>query len=91
MRSPTLLETLTAYCIDGTSIAKIARKYGRPKSAIAARLKAIHNATGVPPQQLRRLSGHLAKAEDQLSDSRASRIYRRRLTDDLPDDEESQE
>jgi len=75
-------KTLTVfrlYCIEAMSAAQIARKPGFSRATVYRRLETIRAKTGMAPRKLRRLSPHLAKLEDQIADSRASHIHRKRL------------
>jgi hypothetical protein len=84
-RPPTVLAVFRLYCIEEMTATRIARKYRCAKATILNRLRAIRAATGTDPQNLRRLSPHLAQIEDAASDPRAKHIHRQNLISD-PDD-----
>ncbi len=71
---PDLLAVFRHYCMEELSAAHIARKYECSKPTVLRRLKLIHARVGIAPQQLRRLSAHIAKLEESLEDSRAARV-----------------
>jgi hypothetical protein len=70
------------YCLEGLSGSQVARRCHCSKATVMARLKTIRRKTGMHPLQLRRLSPQVGKLEEQMSDSRARRLYRRRFIDD---------
>jgi hypothetical protein len=79
MKPPTLLSVFRLYCIEELSADHIARIQHCSKATIISRLNQIRARTGVDPQDLRRISGHLRKVEEAFEDSRASHIHRERL------------
>jgi hypothetical protein len=87
MRPPTVLTVFRLYCIKELSAAEVARQCRCSKTAVVERLGLIRAKTGVPPEDLRRLSAHLSRMEADISDSRAKHIHRQRLIYDEPDPE----
>ncbi len=77
IRPPSLITVFRMYCMDELSAEAIARKKECSKAAVVRRLKMIRKITGTAPANLRRLSAHLQKLEDAVSDPRARRIYRK--------------
>jgi len=86
LQPPSLLTVFRHYCIEELSTSRIARKYGCSKTNIVRRLRLIRARTGLDPQQLRRLSPHIAKLEDSFADSRARRMHRQQLIDEEDED-----
>jgi hypothetical protein len=76
-KPPSTLTVFRLYCIEELSIPRIARKCGCSVGTVANRLALLRAKTGVAPESLRRLSGHISKMEEDLSDSRAKRLHRR--------------
>ena len=89
-RPPTPLTIFRLYCIEELSTTQICRRCHCSKSTVINRLKLIRAATGMEPDELRRVSAHFSKIEDDLRDSRAEHIHRKRLIydDDGGDAEE---
>jgi hypothetical protein len=77
MTPPTLLTVFRLYCQEELSMAQIARKYECSKTSIVRRINLIGARIGMHPSKLRRLSPHLAKLEESMSDARAEHIHRR--------------
>jgi hypothetical protein len=50
-------------------------------------LEAIRQVTGTEPRNLRRYSSHLERIEQDVSDDRARRVYRKGLLDESEDEE----
>lgn len=82
LKPPTVLTVFRLYCIEVMSAAQIARRCGSSKATVIRRLEQIQRRTGLDPQNLRRVSPHLEKVQDELRDSRASCIHPRRLIED---------
>jgi hypothetical protein len=79
MKPPSLLAVFRLYCVEELSAEHIARIQHCSKATIISRLNQIRARTGVDPQDLRKISGHLKKIEDEFADSRASHIHRKKL------------
>lgn len=88
LKPPTLLTIFRLYCIEELSAAQVARKCRSSKATVVRRLELLRSRTGLDPQHLRRVSSHLDKLDDTLSDSRAARIHRKSLIDDTPHEAE---
>jgi len=88
LRPPTLLTVFRLYCVEDLSAGRIARKLRCSKPTILRRLARIRARTGVDPRDLRRLSPHLGKLEDDITDSRAKHIHRKSFIDDDADPDE---
>ncbi len=88
IRPPSTLAVFRLYCLEDQSIGRIARKYHCSTATVFRRLRAICARTGLQPTNLRRLSPHIARIEDQLSDSRARRIHRERAIEEDDREEE---
>jgi hypothetical protein len=73
LKPPTLLTVFRHYCIEELSMGKIALKYGCSRQTVGRRVDLIRKRIGVHPDQLRRLSPHIAKLEETIKDPRAKR------------------
>jgi len=76
--------------MEELSADQIATKCHCSKAAVVRRLKLIRAKTGADPKDLRRLSPHLNKIEDDITDPRAAHIHRKRLIYDDPDQDEGE-
>ena len=88
MKAPSVLTVFRLYCMEELTTDRIARKCGCSKGTVISRLRLIRDKTGVDPEALRRLSPHLEKIEEDMSDSRAEHIHRKRMIYDEGDGEE---
>jgi hypothetical protein len=79
---PSLLTVFRLYCMKELSSVRIARDCKCNKSTVVRRLALLRRRIGVDPRELRRFSPQLAKLEDSLRDSRASRLDPRDYLDD---------
>jgi len=79
MKPPTLLAVFRLYCIEELSADHIARVQHCSKSTVIGRLNMIRDRTGVDPQDLRKVSASLKKIEEEMTDSRASHIHRKKM------------
>jgi hypothetical protein len=79
MKPPSVLTVFRLYCIEELSASEIAQMCRCGKSTVIHRLNLIREKTGTDPEQLRRLSSHLSRMEEDFEDSRAAHIQRRRL------------
>jgi hypothetical protein len=89
LKSPTVLTVFRLYCIEALSAGRIARKFRCSKPTVLRRLELIKAKTGVNPDNLRTLSPHLSRLEEEMDDPRARRIHRKRMIyGDDPEEEE---
>jgi hypothetical protein len=79
---PSLLTVFRMYCMKELSSVRIARDCGCNKSTVVRRLALLRRRIGVDPRDLRPFSPQLAKLEDSLRYSRASRLDPRHYLDD---------
>jgi len=86
MKPPTLLAVFRLYCIEELSADHIARVQHCSKSTVIGRLNMIRDRTGVDPQDLRKVSASLKKIEEEMTDSRASHIHRKKMIYDLEEE-----
>jgi hypothetical protein len=84
--APSLFTVFRLYCVEGLSASAVAAKCGVSKTSVMRRLSTIRAATGASPEQLRRLSPHVGKLEENLSDPRARRLRRLDFIDDSAED-----
>lgn len=89
-KPPSVVAVFRMVCIEGVSTDKAGPKLGCSKGTVMNRVEAIKAATGMTLAQLRRMSGHFERMEEQLTDSRAKNIYRRGQTGLLEDDEDGE-
>jgi hypothetical protein len=78
-KPPTILTVFRLFCIEELSATQIAAKFNCAKLSIIRRLNLIRDRTGARPTELRRLSPHFTRMEEQMSDPRASHIHRKRM------------
>jgi hypothetical protein len=78
-KPPSLLSVFRLYCIEELSADHIARVHHCSKSTVIGRLNQIRARTGVDPQDLRKVSASLKRIGEEMDDSRAERIYRKKL------------
>jgi hypothetical protein len=88
MKAPSVLTVFRLYCMEELTSDQIARKTGCSKTTVVSRLRLIRKKIGVDPASLRRFSSHLQKIEQDISDSRAEHIHRKRLIYDEGDGED---
>ncbi len=82
LKAPTVLTVFRLYCMEEKSAAEVARRCKTSKATVIRRLELIRARTGLNPRDIRRVSSHLNSIEDDLADSRAAHIQRRRLIND---------
>ncbi len=76
LQNPTPLAVFRLYCQEGLIVSQIARKCQCSRGTVLNRLKLIAQRTGVEPDRLRQVSGHIAATEENLTDARARRVHR---------------
>jgi len=76
-RPPTPFTVWRLYGKQEMSAQEVAKQCHCSKATVVRRLKFIRTKTGLKPQDLRTLSPHFSKIEADISDSRASHIYRK--------------
>jgi hypothetical protein len=79
MKPPSALTVFRLYCMEELTTTQIARTCRCGKTTVIHRLNLIRDKTGVDPESLRRLSDHFNRMEDDLTDSRAQHIHRKKL------------
>lgn len=77
VKPPGVVTVFRLYCMDELTAAQAARKLHCSKPTVLRRLELLRRKTGLEPAALRRISPHLSKIEDGLTDSRARHIHRR--------------
>ena len=88
LKPPSVLTVFRLYCIEELSAAQIARRTHVSKATVLRRLQMIQSKIRIEPRALRRVSTHFNKIEEDLADSRAEHIHRRRLIYDQEEGEE---
>jgi hypothetical protein len=86
-KPPSVLTVFRLYCMEELTAAQAARKLHCSKPTVLRRLELLRRKTGLEPAVLRRMSAHLSKVEDGLTDSRARHIHRRAAIDAAEEDE----
>ncbi len=76
-KPPSVIKVFRMYCMEELSAHEVSSRCHCSKTTVVDRLNVIRAKTGVAPQELRRLSVHLEKIKDDLTDSRARSIYRK--------------
>ena len=79
MKPPSTLTVFRLYCIEELTTREIAETCRCSNATVIHRLGLIRDKTGVDPEKLRRLSDHFSRMEDDLADSRAQHIHRKKL------------
>jgi len=82
LEPPTALSVFRAYCQEGLNVSEIARKFHCSRGTVLNRLKLIAQRTGMEPDRLRQLSPHIERMNEEMSDSRARRIYRKGMVEE---------
>lgn len=91
VKPPSVLTVFRLYCVKEMPAEQVADKCGCSKGTVINRLKLIREKTGMAPDGLRRYSSHFDKIEDDIRESRAEHIQRRRLIEDRDEGEEDGE
>ena len=69
---------------------QVARKCRCSKGTVINRLKSIREKTRMEPDELRRFSGQFDKIEDDIWESKAAHVHRKRLIEDSPSGQEGE-
>jgi hypothetical protein len=90
IKQPSPGTVFSFYCIEGLSVAEVARKCRCSRGTILNRLEFIRLKTGADPIRVRRLSAQYERFEERIPDSRARRTSARGLIYDTarPEEEE---
>jgi DNA-directed RNA polymerase specialized sigma24 family protein len=75
-RMAPVLTVFRLYCIEGLSAEQTARKCRCSKTTVIKRLNSIRRKTGTSADMLRAYSPQFERMEEEMSDSRAKKIYR---------------
>jgi hypothetical protein len=89
-KPPTVLAVFRLYCVKEMTAEQVARKCGCAKGTVINRLKLIREKTKMEPDELRRFSSQFDKIEDDIRESKATHIHRKRMIDDSPSGEEGE-
>ena len=87
-KQPSPAAVFSFYCIDGMSVAEIARKCRCSRGTILNRLEFIRRKTGADPVRVRRLSAQFESFGERTPDARARRTSAKGLIYDAPEPEE---
>jgi hypothetical protein len=90
IRAPSVLTVFRLYCEEELTAEQIARKCRCSKGTVINRLKLIREKTQMEPNELRRFSSQFSKIEDDVRESKATYIHRKRMIDDSPSGEEGE-
>lgn len=81
-KPPSVLTVFRLYCGKLMPAEQVATQCGCSKGTVINRLKLIREKTGTDPDGLRRFSPHFETIENDIRDSRAEHIHRKRLIRD---------
>ena len=87
---PTPFTVWRLYGKQELSAEQVAKQCHSSKATVIRRLKFIHAKTGLKPEDLRRLSPHFSKIEEDICDSRAKRIHLKSIASGDETSEESE-
>ena len=87
LKQPSVLTVFRLYCQEELSVGQIVRKCRASRATVLRRLEAIRQVTGTQPRDLRRYSSHLERIEEEVSDHRARRVYRKGLVGDSEEED----
>ena len=90
IKPPSVLAVFRLYCAKELTAERVARKCQCSKGTVINRLKLIREKTGMDPDELRRFSSHFDKIEDDIRESKASYVHRKRLIDDSEGSEDGE-
>jgi hypothetical protein len=76
-RKAPLYTVFRLYCIEGFTVAQVARHCRCARSLVFVRLAALRRKLGADPRTFRQYSPHLERMEESLADPRARRVYRK--------------
>ena len=91
IKQPSPGAVFSFYCIDGMSVAEIARKCRCSRGTVLNRLELIRRKTGADPVRVRRLSAQFEGFDERTPDSRARRTSAKGLIYDAPEPNEESE
>jgi len=90
LKRPSPGTVFSFYCIDGMSVAEVARKCRCSRGTVLNRLEFVRLKTGIDPIRVRRLSAQFESFEQRAPDSRARRTSAKGLIyDGVETDEEN--
>jgi len=89
-RKAPIMSVFRLYCGETLSAERVARKLRCSKGIVMKRLRLLEAKLGRHPQELRGLSNHFNRIEEELSDSRASHIHRRSLVHGQEEEDEEE-
>jgi hypothetical protein len=90
VKPPTVLAVFRLYCKEGLTAEQVARKCRCSKATVINRLRLIREKTKTEPDELRRFATQFGKIEDDIRESKAAYVHRKRLIDDSPSGEEAE-
>jgi hypothetical protein len=88
LKNPSVLQVFRLYCGHGITAQAVADKCGCAKATVLNRLKKIRMVTGKDPEEMRAYSPFFNKVEEAITDSRAEKIYRKGLVQDIEESED---
>lgn len=90
IKPPSVLAVFRLYCVKEMTAEQVARKCRCSKGTVINRLKSIREKTRMEPDELRRFSGQFDKIEDDIRESKAAYVHRKRLIEDSPSGQEGE-
>jgi hypothetical protein len=90
IKPPSVLAVFRLYCVKEMTAEQVALKCRCSKGTVINRLRLIREKSKLEPDQLRRFSSQFDKIEDDIRESKAACIHRKRMIDDSPSGEEGE-
>lgn len=86
-RAPTPLTVFKYYCIEKMSAKAVAKACRCAKGTVMSRLRFIQDETKTKPEQFRAMSGHLQRIADDYKNSKAEKVFMKRVVQESGPDE----
>jgi hypothetical protein len=90
VKPPSVLTVFRLYCVKEMTAEQVRLKCRCSKGTVINRLQLIREKTKMEPDELRRFSSQFDKIEDDIRESNAAYIHRKRMIDDGPSGEEGE-
>ncbi len=90
IKPPTVLTVFRLYCVKEMTTDQVRQKCRCSHGTVINRLELIRKKTGMKPDELRRFSSQFEHIEDDIRESKATHIQRKRMIDDRPNGEEGE-
>lgn len=90
IKPPSVLTVFRLYCVQEMTAEQVAHKCRCSKGTVINRLRLIRDKSKMEPDELRRFSSQFDKIEDDIRESKAAYVHRKRLIEDSPSGEEGE-